>query len=93
MMGNVAFGWERLKDIVGKDAKQKVKETKEQEKKTDRNRRWFNDNREWKGIERGLQKLCDTWVTKSRHRWLYWSYQNLYQTINWRPAKKKQSTI
>ena len=33
MMGNVAYGWERLKDIVGKDARQKVKETKEQEKK------------------------------------------------------------
>ena len=33
----------------------------------DRRLHRINSNTEWKGLERSLEKLCDTWITKSRH--------------------------
>ena len=74
MMDYIAYGQERIIEVI------KKKEC----------RRWsqFNTLEAWKSIERILQILSDTWGTKSRHRWLYWSIQTTSQSVNWGPSQR-----
>ena len=60
-----------LKDILEQKAEKEKKETEEQKQKTDRRWGWSNASRKRQTTKRGLQKLYDTLIIKSRHKWLF----------------------
>ena len=80
---NVEYGRQKLRNIVGKQEKEKQIEHKVDLISREYEHR-FDDTREhWKK----LATLCDSWMIKNWHQWLWWSSYTAGQSINWEPVK------